>query len=112
MAAAFLPHQNVDAVIAAEATGHVFAAGIEPWLGQAVALDFLRLCSLSPGKANGKINGQGFDEMISFKEIRPDEVQGIGKRIMAATTADLRSNQPYWRLNNIKALVHWCGSRH
>ena len=66
MAAAFLPNQNVDDVIAAEAPGHVFAARTEPWLGQAGALDCLRLCSLSPGQANVWITGQGFYEMISF----------------------------------------------
>ena len=54
----------------------------------------------------------GFDEMISFAEIRPDEVQGIGKRIMASTTSSLQSNQPYRKLNNIKALIHWCRCRH
>ena len=50
--------------------------------------------------------------MISFTEIRPDEVKKIGKRIMATTIAALRSTQPYWRLNNIKMLVHWCRSRY
>ena len=74
MTAAFVTNQNVDAAIAAEAPGYVFAAGMEPWLGQAGALDCLRLCSLSPGQANGWITGQGFDEMISFTEIRPDKV--------------------------------------
>ena len=39
MAAAFVPNKNVDAAIAAEAPGHVFAAGTEPWLGQAGSLD-------------------------------------------------------------------------
>ena len=51
MAGAFLPNQNVDDVIAAEAPGHVFAAVTEPWLGQAGALDCSRLCSLSPGES-------------------------------------------------------------
>ena len=46
MAAEFVTNKNVDAVIATEAPGHVFAAGTEIWLGQSVALDFLRLCSL------------------------------------------------------------------
>ena len=32
MAAAFVPNQNVNAGIAAEALGHVFAAGSETWL--------------------------------------------------------------------------------
>ena len=64
MAAAFVSNQNVDAAIAAEALGHVFAAGTEPWLGQAGALDCLRLCSLSPGQANVWITGQGSDYMI------------------------------------------------
>ena len=73
MAAAVVPNQNVDAAIAAEATGHIFATGTEPWLGQAGALDCLRLCSLSPGQANGWITGQGFDKMISFTEIIPDD---------------------------------------
>ena len=31
---------------------------------------------------------------------------------MAATTADLGSNQPSRRFKNIKALVHWCRSQH
>ena len=44
--------------------------------------------------------------MISIKDIRMDKVKGIVKRIMAAKTAALRSNQPYQRFNNIKALVH------
>ena len=74
MAAAFVHNQNIDAAIAAEASGHVFAAGTEPWLGQAGALDCLRLCSLSPGQANGWITRQGFDDMISFAEIGQDEV--------------------------------------
>ena len=112
MAVAFVPNQNVDAAIAAEAPGHVFDVGTEPWFGQAGALDRLRLCSLSPGQANGWITGEGFDEMIYLTEIILYEVQGIGKRIMAATTPALRSNQPYRRLNNIRALVHWCRSRH
>ena len=38
MAEAFIPNHNVDAAIAAEAPGHVFSAGTEPWLGQAGAL--------------------------------------------------------------------------
>ena len=33
MAEVFVPNQNIDAVIVAEALGHVFAAGMEPWLG-------------------------------------------------------------------------------
>ena len=33
MAAAFVPTQIVDVVIAAEATGHVFYSGTELWLG-------------------------------------------------------------------------------
>ena len=56
MAAAFVPNQNVDTMIATEAPGHVFAAGTEPWLGQSGALDCLRICSLSPGQANRWIN--------------------------------------------------------
>ena len=72
MAAAFVPNRNIDSVIAAEALGHVFSAGTDPCLGQAVALDSLRLCSLSPGQASGWINGQVFDEMIYFTEIRPE----------------------------------------
>ena len=62
-----------------QAPGHVFAAGKEPWLGQAGALDCLQFCSLSPIQANGFIVAKGFDEMISFTEIRPDKVQAIGK---------------------------------
>ena len=61
MAKAFVPNQTVDADIAAKAPGHVFAAGTEPWLGQAGALGFLRLCSLSSSQANGWITGQVFD---------------------------------------------------
>ena len=38
MAVAFVPNQNVDSMIAAEAPGHVFAAGMEPRLGRARAL--------------------------------------------------------------------------
>ena len=112
MAAAFVPNQNIDAVIAAEALGHVFAAGTDPWLGQSGALDCLRFCSLSPGQVNRWIIGQGFDEMISFIEIKSDKLQGIGKNIMAATTDALRSNQPYRILNNIKMLAHCCRSLH
>ena len=62
----------VDAAIAAESPGQVFAAGTEPWLGIAGSLDSLRLCSLSPGQANACINGKVFDDMISYTEIRPD----------------------------------------
>ena len=50
--------------------------------------------------------------MISFTYIRTDKVKGIGEIIMAATTDDLRRNQNYRRLNNIKVLVHWSRSRH
>ena len=64
MEAVFIPKRNVDATIVAEAPGHIFAAGTEPWLGQSGALDCLRLCSLSPGQANVWITGQGFDDMI------------------------------------------------
>ena len=92
MAAPFVPNQNVDSAIAEEAPGHIFDTGIEPWIGQAGALDFLQICSLSPGQANGCITREVFDEMIYFAEIRPDEVQGIGKSIMAATTAAIRRN--------------------
>ena len=46
MAAAFVPNQNVNAGIAAEALGHVFAAGSETWLVQSGALDFLRFFCL------------------------------------------------------------------
>ena len=38
MAEVFLLNQNIDVVIAAEAPGHVFAAGTEPWLGRSGAL--------------------------------------------------------------------------
>ena len=107
----FVPNQNFDAAIAVEAPGNVFAVGTEPWLGLAGALDCLRVCSLSPGQANRWITGQIFDYMISFTEIIPDKVQGIGKIIMATTTAALSSNQPYQIFNNIKAWVHWCRSR-
>ena len=50
--------------------------------------------------------------MISFTDIIPDKVQGVGGIIMAETIVDLRSNQPYRRLNNMKVLVRWCRSRH
>ena len=66
MAEAFVPNQNVDAAITAEAPGYVLSAGTEPWLGWSGALGYLRLCSLSPGQENVWITGQGFDEMISF----------------------------------------------
>ena len=79
-------------MISAEAPVNVFAAGTEPWLGQAGAMDCLRLCSLPPDQATGWITGQDFDEMRSFTDIRPEKVQGIGKSIMAATTTALRSN--------------------
>ena len=111
MAAAFVPNQNVNAVIAAEPPRHVFAAGMEPWLSQSGFLDFLQLCSISPGQAKRWITGQGFDGMISFTEVIQDKGQEIGESIMAATTASLISNKPYRRLNNIKALVHWFRSR-
>ena len=39
MSEAFVPNQNVDAAIAAETSGHVFAAVTDPWLGQYGALD-------------------------------------------------------------------------
>ena len=112
MAATFVPNQHVDAEIAAEAPGYILHAGTEPWLGRSGAMDCLRICSLSSGQANIWITGNVFDDMISFTEIRPYEVQGIGEIIMAATTAALRSNQPYQILNNIKVLVHWCRIRY
>ena len=43
MAEVFVNNKNVNTEIAAEAPGHVFAAGTEPWLGRSGALDFLRL---------------------------------------------------------------------
>ena len=112
MAAAFVHNQNVDAAIAAEEQGHVFAAGMEPWLSQSGFLDFLQLCSISPGQAKIRITGQGFDGMISFTEVIQDKGQEIGESIMAATTAAPRINQPYRTVNNIKALVYWCRSIH
>ena len=93
MAAEFVPNQNADATIAAKAPGNVFAAGMDPWLGQTGSLYCLRLCSLSLGQAKVWITGKGFYEMISFIEIIPDEVQGIGKMIMAATTDALWINR-------------------
>ena len=39
MAAPFVPNQNINTAIAAEASGHIFAAGTEPWLVQAGSLD-------------------------------------------------------------------------
>ena len=68
--------------------------------------------SLSPSQANRLITGQVFDKMISFIDIIPYKVQGVGERIMAKTPAYIRINQPYWILNNIKVLVHWYSSRH
>ena len=70
MSAAFVPNHNVNDAITAEAPGHVLTAGTELWLGRYGALDCLRLCSLSTSQANGWITGQGFDEIISFTEIR------------------------------------------
>ena len=61
MAAPFVPNQNINAEIAAEAPGHVFAAGTEPWLDQSGDLDCLRIFSLSPGQTNGWITGKGYD---------------------------------------------------
>ena len=78
MSASFVHKQNVGANIAAEAPGRVFATGTVPQLRQAGALYFLQLSSLSPSQANGWITGQGFDQMISFTDIIPDEVQEIG----------------------------------
>ena len=52
MAAEFLSNRNVYASIAAEAPGHVFYAGTEPWSGQSGALNCLRICILLPGQAN------------------------------------------------------------
>ena len=69
MAAVFLPNRNVNAAIAAEATGNVFDAGTEPWLGQSGALDCLQIFILSPSQSNIWITGQVFEEMISLKEI-------------------------------------------
>ena len=43
MAAAFVPNKNTDAAIAEKALGNVFAAGTDPWLGKAGALDCLRI---------------------------------------------------------------------
>ena len=63
MEAVFVPNQNVNAAIEAEAPGYVFAA-TEPWLYRYGALDCLRLCSLSPGQTNGWITGQVYDEML------------------------------------------------
>ena len=60
----FVYNQNVDTVVDAEAPGHVFFVGMEPWLGQYGDMDCLQLCSLVPVHANGWIIGQGFDEMI------------------------------------------------
>ena len=79
MAAEFVTNKNVDAVIAAEAPGHVFAAGTEIWLGQSVALDFLRIFRLSPYQGNGWITGQVFDEMIYFTDIRPTKYKVFEK---------------------------------
>ena len=92
MASLFVPNQNVNAMIAEEAPGHVFAAEMEPWFSQSGSLDCLRLCSLSPGQANIWITEQVFDKMISFTDIRPEKVKGIREIIMAATTTALRSN--------------------
>ena len=39
MAAPFVPNQNINTAIAAEASGHIFSAGTEPWLGQAGPMD-------------------------------------------------------------------------
>ena len=52
MASVFVPNQNINATIAVESPGHIFAAGKEPLLGQAGSLDCLRLCILSPGQSN------------------------------------------------------------
>ena len=68
----FVPNQNVDAIIAAEALGNVFAARTEPWLGISVALDCLRFFSLSLGQEIRWITGHGFYETISFTDIRSD----------------------------------------
>ena len=102
MSVTFVPHKTFDAAIAGEALGHVFSTVIEPWLGRAGALDYLRICILSPGKENGCIIGKLSDYMISFTNIRPKEVQGIRKIIISVITAALRRNQSYWRLNHIK----------
>ena len=112
MVAAFVPNQNVDDTIAVESPGHVFATKMEPWLGQSGALDWLWIFSLSPGQANSWITGKGIEEMIYFSCIRPDKLQGLGKTIFPNTTAALRRNQSYWRLNNIKSVVHCCRSLH
>ena len=108
MAPMFVPNQNVDAAIAAEAPGLVFTSGTELCLSQSGSLYCLWLCILSLGQENRWITGHGFDNIISFTDIIPYKVQGIGKIIMAATTANLKRNQPYRRLNNMKALVQWC----
>ena len=70
MLEALVPNHNVNDAIAAEAPGHVLTAGTELWLGRYGALDCLQICSLSTSQANGWITGQGFDEIISFTEIR------------------------------------------
>ena len=70
MVAAFVPNQNVDDAIAAESPGHVFATKMEPWLGPSGVLDWLWLCSLSLVQSDRWIYGQGFEEMLSFTEIR------------------------------------------
>ena len=77
MAAVCVTNQNVDTVIAVEVSGHLFAARTEPWLGQAVSLDCLRICILAPCQANIWIILQGVDENNFFTNIRQDEVQGI-----------------------------------
>ena len=79
MAESFVPNKNVNDVIASEALGHIYATGTEPWLGRSVALGCLQLCRVSPVQANVWITGQGFEYMISFIEIRPEKLQGIGK---------------------------------
>ena len=91
MEAPFVPNQNINAEIAAEAPGHVFDAGTEPLLDQSRNLDCLRLCSLSPGQRNRWITGQGYDKILYFTDIRTDEVQGIRKIIMGSITAALRT---------------------
>ena len=61
---------KIYAAVAGEVPGHVFAAGTETRLGQPEALECLWLCSLSLGQSDRWIYGQGFEEMLSFTEIR------------------------------------------
>ena len=62
-------NENDDDTIADREPGNIILPGIELWLGEPGKIHCLRLCSLTVGKANGWIKGQGFDKISALTEI-------------------------------------------